>query len=276
MQKYKSIWISDLHLGTKDCQAEILNSFLTKTDADVWYLVGDIVDMWKLKTSFYWDDTQTDVFRNILQKTQNSKVIYIAGNHDEFIRDYLDYNISFGAIELHNEYIHHSVNREKFLVIHGDKFDQITKHYKWLAYTGDVAYSFLLWTNRIFNKIRKKCGCSYWSLSAYLKRKTKEFLDFVFAYEDSVAKYASKKGCSGVICGHIHTPVIKKIQNTIYMNDGDFVESCSVLVETLSGDFFVLIYEDGKFKPTHALSAQDGKILEGTACRILYKSNANK
>jgi UDP-2,3-diacylglucosamine pyrophosphatase LpxH len=266
MNKFRSIWVSDTHLGTKSCQAALLSDFISESSADNWYLVGDIIDGWRLKSNFYWNAEQTVVLRKLLQRSKRNRVIYITGNHDEFIRDYIEYDVSFGDIEIYNEHIHISATGHKFMIIHGDQFDQITRYHKWVAMIGDRAYGLLLKLNRIFNHCRKKFDLPYWSLSSYIKGKTKEAVNFIFAFEDSVAKYSEKNDCNGIICGHIHTPTIKKIGNQIYMNDGDWVESCSALVETHSGDFFILISSGGKMVPVMGISPNTGDEWSGKEC----------
>lgn len=235
---YRSIFISDIHLGTKGCQAELLNDFLKHHSCDYLYLVGDIIDGWRIKKKFFWKDSHSNVIRHIINKQRHgTTVIYIAGNHDEFIRPWLTH-INLGGIILADNYDHCGADGKKYLVTHGDLFDGVTSLAPWLSRLGDDAYNFLIWLNRHFNKARNLFGLRYWSLSSYLKKNVKKSLDFIFAFEKNLATYASSKNYEGVICGHIHTPEIKEVAGITYMNDGDWQESCSALVE----------HDDGKFE----------------------------
>lgn len=242
IKKYRAIWISDIHLGTSGCKAEYLNDFLKNIETEYLYLVGDIIDCWRLKTKFYWPSEHNKFIQKILKKAKKgTKIIYIPGNHDEVFRNYVGLN--FGGILLEEEVIHETKKGLKFLVIHGDKFDVVTRYHKWLAYFGDHSYTFLLWINTYFNRyIRKKIfKLPYWSLSKFIKLKAKQAVSFISSYEESIASEAKKRNVDGVICGHIHHPEIKIMNGILYCNDGDWVESCSALVEHLDGEL-ELIY----------------------------------
>jgi len=241
-RKVRTIWISDIHLGTYACKAELLLKFLKSYKAEKIYLVGDIIDGWRMTQKVYWDHHQTAVVKEILNLSKTTEIIYVTGNHDEFLRPYLEMGLQNNYFSLVNDCIHEGVDGKRYYVTHGDLFDQITKHHKWVAKLGDAAYTMLLRMNNLVHMVRKMFGLEYWSLSAYLKGKTKEAQEFVFAFEDYVAKYAEEQDCDGVICGHIHTPVIKQIGGIVYMNDGDWVESCSALIETNSGSFEIINY----------------------------------
>ena len=234
---YKSIFISDVHLGTKDCKAELLNNFLKNNTCETLYLVGDIIDGWKItQNKWRWNQNHTNVIRRILgHAKRGTKVIYVAGNHDEFLRPLIAYNLNFGRIEIANQTIHFGIDGKKYLVTHGDLFDGITRLAPWLTFLGDRAYDFVLWLNTKFNWIRHKLGFGYWSLSKFLKHRVKKAVDFIFHFERNLVNYCIRKKYDGVICGHIHTAEIKEIDGVVYMNDGDWVESCTALVENFDG-----------------------------------------
>ena len=234
VSKYRSIWISDTHLGTRGCKAEYLLDFLRHTRADKIYLVGDIIDGWRLKRSWYWNDTQTAVIQEILKRTrEGAEVIYVPGNHDEVLRGYA--GLIMGGVKVQEQVIHVTKTGKQFLVIHGDQFDGVVRYAKWLALLGDWAYNLLLWLNDHFNRARKVLGMPYWSLSAYLKHKVKNAVEFISCFEDAVANEAKKQQVDGVICGHIHHPEMREINGVLYCNDGDWVESCTALVEDQDG-----------------------------------------
>lgn len=234
---YRSIFISDVHLGTKDCKAEALNNFLKHNTCETLYLVGDIIDAWKIKQNKWrWKQSHTNVVRRILgHAKRNTRVVYVLGNHDEFLRPFLQYNLNFGMVELHNQIEHIGVDGRHYLVTHGDLFDGITRLAPWLSILGDRAYDFILGLNSRFNWLRHRFGFGYWSLSLYLKGRVKKAVDFIFQFEKNLAAYCKKRGFDGVICGHIHHAEIKNIDGVVYMNDGDWVESCTALVEHHDG-----------------------------------------
>jgi UDP-2,3-diacylglucosamine pyrophosphatase LpxH len=269
LNHFRSIWVSDVHLGTRGCQAELLNNFLKLHSCDTLYLVGDIIDGWRMKKKFFWKESHSLVIRQVINKQRHgSKIIYIAGNHDEFLRPWLEH-IAIEGIELVDHYDHIGVDGKKYLVTHGDLFDGVTNLAPWLAVLGDSAYDFLIWLNRHFNRARNLFGLRYWSLSAYLKKNVKKALEFVFDFEDNLASYCESKGYDGVICGHIHFGEIKRIGNIIYMNDSDFVESCGCIVELPSGDFiFQVIHPDNSIHPMKALDIRTGQIFEGDALAL--------
>ena len=233
-KKYRTIWISDIHLGTKGCQANLLLDFLKETESEYLILVGDIIDFWALKRNAFWPSDHNVVVQKILKKSRHgTKVIFIPGNHDETLRNYVGHN--FGNIELHEEYIHKLADGKKVLCVHGDLFDAVTTYHKWLAIAGDISYNFLLWLNRHFNCLRNRLGLGYWSLSAFIKLKVKQAVNFICDYEENVVKYAKIKNVDAVLCGHIHHAEIKTIDNILYLNDGDWVESCTAIVENYNG-----------------------------------------
>jgi UDP-2,3-diacylglucosamine pyrophosphatase LpxH len=241
---YRSIFISDVHLGTKDCKAGKLNNFLKNNTCNTLYLVGDIIDAWKIKQNKWrWKQSHTNVIRRILgHAKRDTRVIYVLGNHDEFLRPFLQYNLNFGMVELHNQYEHIGADGKHYLVTHGDLFDGITRLAPWLSILGDKAYDFVLALNSRFNWLRHRLGFGYWSLSLYLKQRVKRALDFVFQFERNLAAYCKKRGFDGVICGHIHHAEIKEIDGVVYMNDGDWVESCTALVEHHNGSWEIVTW----------------------------------
>lgn len=251
---YRAIFISDTHLGFRGANASNLHSFLKSVRCDYLYLVGDIFDLWEMKKKVYWDSDCTGVLRQILKMVKfGTKVIYLPGNHDDAIRTFLP--ISLGTdIELIDEALHVTTNGTRFVLIHGDQFDTVVGHMKWLAVLGSVIYGWLLRGNEILHKIRLKLGYhSYWSLAAYLKHKAKRAVSFIKDFEEAVIRHAITKQCDGVICGHIHHAKIqtKEIDNhpIIYANCGDWVESLTALVENEAGDLELIHWHDLKIVP---------------------------
>ena len=239
---YRSIFISDVHLGSKDCKAGHLNNFLKHNTCESLYLVGDIIDAWKIKENKWrWKQSHTNVVRNVLNHAKRgTKVVYVLGNHDEFLRPYLHYGLGFGMLEITNQCEHIGADGKKYLITHGDLFDGITRLAPWLSILGDKAYDFVLALNSRFNWFRHRLGFGYWSISLYLKQRVKRAVDFMFHFEKNLAGYCKKKGFDGVICGHIHKAEIKEIDGVIYMNDGDWVESCTALVEHHDGRWEII------------------------------------
>jgi UDP-2,3-diacylglucosamine pyrophosphatase LpxH len=244
MKTYRSIFISDVHLGARSCKARQLDNFLKHNTCETLYLIGDIIDGWKVtKNTWRWDKAQTEVVKRILKiSTTKTRVIYIPGNHDEFLRPMLHSNLVLHHMEFHNQYTHVGVDGKRYLLTHGDLFDGITRLSKWLSFLGDSAYDILLGLNTYVNFVRRKFGFGYWSLSKYLKYRVKKAIDFVFQFETNLADYCKKKGYDGVICGHIHHAEIKTINGVEYMNDGDWVESCTALVEHHDGRWEIITW----------------------------------
>lgn len=245
---YRSIFISDVHLGTKDCKAESLNNFLKNNTCNTLYLVGDIIDGWKIKQNKWrWKQSHTNVIRRVLgHAKRNTRVIYVLGNHDEFFRPFLQYNLNFGMIEMVNQCEHIGADGKHYLVVHGDLFDGITRLAPWLSILGDKAYDFILSTNSKLNWFLHRIGIGYFSLSRFLKHRVKKAIDFIFQFEQNLASYCKKRGFDGVICGHIHHAEIKQIDGVMYMNDGDWVESCSALVEHHNGQWEIVTWTQEK------------------------------
>lgn len=237
--KFRSIWLSDIHLGTRGCKIEFLLDFLRNTESEYLYLVGDIIDAWQLKKSWYWPQSHNEAMRLFLRKAgRGTKVFYVPGNHDEFFRGYTD--MRFGGVTLLNDMIHTTADGKRFLIIHGDLFDGVVSQAKWLAVLGDWGYHVALAANSMLNKWRRRFGYPYWSLSAYLKQKVKNAVSFISNYEHALAEAARDRKVDGVICGHIHKADLRDIEGITYANDGDWVESCTALVEHDSGKLEIL------------------------------------
>jgi len=238
-RRFRAIWISDIHLGTRGCKAEFLLDFLRHTESQYLYLVGDIVDGWRLKRSWYWAQSHNDVIQKVLRKARKgTKVIYVPGNHDEWLRDYTE--LQAGGVWLLDEVVHVTADGRKLLVIHGDAFDGVVRYAKWLALTGDWAYTTVLHINHYFNVVRRRFGYPYWSLSAYLKGRVKNAVEFVSNFAHAIADEARRRGVDGIVCGHIHQAELRRIGDVLYCNDGDWVESCTALVEHFDGRLEIL------------------------------------
>jgi len=238
---YKTIFISDVHLGTRFSQAERLLDFFKENESQNLIFVGDIIDGWAIKRKFKWEQSHSDVIQKILRKARKeTKVYFIIGNHDEFLRPFAPLLMG-DNLEIVNEMDYYAVNGKKYLITHGDFFDSITMTKKWLAILGDYGYDFVLHVNHILNIIRKRLGIKkYWSLSKYVKDNIKSSVSFITDFEDVLADYAKRKSYDGVICGHIHKAQMKNIESVEYLNCGDWVESCTAVVEHLDGRFEIL------------------------------------
>ena len=233
-ERFRTVWISDAHLGTPGCNAGMLLDFLKSIECETLYLVGDMIDGWRLKKGWYWPAAHSDVVRAVLKMAKHgTRVVYVPGNHDESLRDLI--GLRLGEVEIAREHIHRAADGRKLLVVHGDEFDGVVLYARWLAFLGDHAYTLLLKGNRVFNRARRLLGLPYWSLSAYLKRRVKNAVQFVGQYEAAVAQAALDRGVDGVVCGHIHTAEIRRFGDVMYYNDGDWVESCTALVEHAGG-----------------------------------------
>ncbi len=242
-RQYRTIWISDVHLGTRGCNAEMLIDFLDHVDSEKMYLVGDIIDGWRLKKKFYWPAAHNDVVWRVLKRAKRgAEVIYIPGNHDEVVRQFC--GLDFGGISIRRNDIHETADGRKLLVLHGDEFDAITLSHRWLAHVGDVAYEMMMGLNRLVNRWRRFWNLPYWSLSKHAKAKVKNAVEFISHYEDVVAQAAAHRGVDGVVCGHIHTAEYREIHGVQYYNDGDWVEGCTALVEHFDGRMEVLHWAD--------------------------------
>ncbi len=232
--KIRSVFISDIHLGFKGCSAELLLDFLHSVEMDYLFLVGDIIDVWRMQKTMYWPQSHNNVLLTILGKAKGgTKVIFVPGNHDEVFRDFD--GAVYGNLEIHREYIHVAADGRRLLVLHGDEFDSIVKCSPWLAKLGGNLYALLLAVNPYINWVRRKFDLPHWSLSAYLKHKAKTAVQYIGSFEEAVAQAARKRAVDAVVCGHIHHAEIRDINGMLYCNDGDWVESCSSLVEDMNG-----------------------------------------
>ena len=232
--RVRTIFLSDSHLGTRGCQAAALLEFLKAYDADTIYLVGDIVDGWRLKQSWHWPQAHNDVVQKLLRKVRKgARLVYIPGNHDECFRDYAGSN--FGGVEIMEEAIHVGANGRRMLLLHGDKFDTVVRNIKWLALLGDWAYDFAIWLNGHIARVRRHLGLPYWSFSQWSKDKVKRAVSFISAFEAAVVADARRHNADVVVCGHIHKPVIRDMDGITYVNTGDWVESCSAVLEHHDG-----------------------------------------
>ncbi len=229
MQYYRTVWISDVHLGTKGCSADVLLAFLRTFECETLYIVGDLIDIWALRRSIYWPQTHNDVLQKILRKSRkDTRVVYIPGNHDELIAGFCG---DYGNIEIRKSTIHTTADNRRLLVIHGHELDAVVQNIKWLAHLGDIGYKILLALNRPVNFCRHLLGLHVWSLSAWVKRKVKDAVSFIGKFEEAIVRFAEQDGVDGVLCGHIHSPSIREIAGYEYLNCGDWVESRSALVE---------------------------------------------
>jgi len=239
VRHHRAIFISDVHLGTRGCKAEQLLDFLERNQCQTLYLVGDIVDGWRLKYRWFWPAAHSGVVHAILRKIDSgTRVIYVPGNHDECFRAYCGREVA--GIEIVREAVHETADGRQLLVIHGDHFDAVIAYAKWLAHLGDWAYTLALQLNEWCHLARRALGLRYWSLSAYLKQKVKNALEYICSFEEAVARDVRARGFDGVVCGHIHHAAIRTIAGVVYHNDGDWVESCTALVEDARGHLEIL------------------------------------
>jgi UDP-2,3-diacylglucosamine pyrophosphatase LpxH len=258
VKRVRSLFISDVHLGTKGCQADLLLDFLKAYDADIIYLVGDIVDGWRLRAGWYWPQAHNDVVQKLLRKVRKgSRLVYVPGNHDEFLRDYL--GVHFGSIEIADRIVHETAAGKRLLVIHGDQFDVVVRHARWLALLGDGAYTLALGLNTYLNLIRRRLGLTYWSLSAWAKLRVKNAVNFIGSFEAALAAEAARSKVDGVICGHIHHAAMRDIAGMRYLNTGDWVESCTGLVEHYDGSFEIVVWKQRRGGVLPALDASPGR-----------------
>lgn len=237
---FKSVFISDTHLGNKDCKAEFLLHFLNSVTFDKLYLVGDIVDMWAMSKQFRWPQAHNAVLHKIVELSHNKskQIIYLPGNHDEPLQKYSGLN--FGRIEIHREYVHTTALGKKYLVLHGDQFDPEVRLGKFHAWIGDKGYDLLLFLNRELNRVRRWYKKDYWSLSGYLKKRVKGANEAIERFKNASTKRAKALGLDGVICGHIHNPEADVKNDVEYINDGDWIENCTALVEDHNGQMQIL------------------------------------
>ncbi len=246
MQQVRTLFLSDIHLGTRACQADHLLEFLRDYQAEQTYLIGDIVDFWAMHRSICWLPSHNTVVQKLLRRARHGeRIVFIPGNHDEVLRDYV--GNAFGGVEVLPEAIHETADGKRLLLIHGDIFDQVTRHHRWVAVLGDVAYNQLVRLNLWLSWVRRKLGCSgYWSLAGYAKRRIKTALNFIFDFEDSAIRHARERGLDGVVCGHIHWATIKEIGGLLYVNCGDWVDSCTAIVEHFDGRLELVVWGAGR------------------------------
>jgi UDP-2,3-diacylglucosamine pyrophosphatase LpxH len=243
---FRSIWLSDIHLGTSFSKANELLAFIKAHETEQIILVGDIIDIWGLKSSWYWSDTHSKVIQKLIKlSSKGVRIIYIPGNHDELFRDYV--NMNFGQIEIKERIEYRTQEGKRLLVVHGDQYDVFMQDsYRWLAQLGDRAFHLIQWVSRLNQKLRNLLGKEYWSLAGYLKNRTKSITRIISKFEQALLMSARREGYDGVICGHIHHAEIKQVDDLVYMNCGDWVDSCTALVEDQEGIFSIVNWMESK------------------------------
>lgn len=248
MPRVRSIFLSDIHLGTRACQADRLLSFLRHYESEYLFLVGDIIDFWSMSRGIYWTRQQNTVVQKILKRARRgTRVIFVPGNHDEALREYV--GTSFGDIELVAEYVHTLADGRRFVLLHGDEFDQVTRYHRWVAVLGDVSYNVLVRINVYLSWVRRTLRMpGYWSLAGFAKRKVKGALEFIYGFEEAVVHAVAERGLDGVVCGHIHAAAMKQIDGIVYINCGDWVDSCTAIVE----------HHDGRTELVHWIESAAG------------------
>ena len=236
---YRAVWISDIHLGSKLCQAEMLLEFLKDTKTETLYIVGDFIDGWRLRKRWYWKDVYYGIFRQVLKMAeQGTRVVYVPGNHDVSFRPFC--GLELGKIEIQSHVVHHTVRGQKYLVIHGDQFDGTVSLARLFCYLGDKGYELLMEINSLLNWARRKMGKPYWSFTSFIKSKVKKAVKYIDSYEKAASEYARNHGYDGIICGHIHQPKCRNIDGVNYYNTGDWVENCTALVEEAQGQMSLI------------------------------------
>ena len=254
---YRAVFISDVHLGTRTSQADALLEFLRAVEADTYYLVGDIIDFWKVRRGPHWPQAHNDVLQKLLRKVRKgSRIVFVPGNHDEALRDFC--GMHFGGIDIVQTCLHRTATGQLYVVMHGDEFDVVVRTAKWLAFLGDRGYEAALWLNNPLNWIRRHLGLGYWSLSAFLKGRVKKAVSFIGAFEAAVADEARRQGAEGIICGHIHHAADRVIDGIHYLNCGDWVESCTAIVETRAGVLEVVHWGADRHTETDAPERSQG------------------
>ncbi len=244
MKEYRTAWISDIHLGTRGSKAEAVLDFIRDHQFETLYLVGDIIDIWALRRGIYWPQTHNDVIQKILRLARKgTRVIYIPGNHDEFIDGFLG---PYGSVSIEKNAVHLTADGRRILIMHGHELDTVVQNLGWLAHVGDIGYKLLLHLNGVVNFLRRRLGLGYWSLSAYVKNEVKNVVSFIGQFEEAIVRYAREYNVDAVLCGHIHHPAVRPIGGVIYYNCGDWVESCTALVEDADGVITLLRF------PPHA------------------------
>jgi UDP-2,3-diacylglucosamine pyrophosphatase LpxH len=250
MQQVRSIFISDVHLGTRACQAERLVDFLREHPSENLFLLGDIIDFWAMsRGEIHWSRAQNTFVQKVLRRARHGEtIIFVPGNHDEALREYVD--MAFGDIRVEQEYVHTAADGKRYLLLHGDEFDQVTRYHRWVAVLGDISYNVLVGVNAGLSWLRRQLRRpGYWSLAGYAKRKVKTAVNFIFDFEDSVLHHVRERGFDGVVCGHIHWAEIKEKDGLVYHNCGDWVDSCTAIVEHLDGRMELIVWHHDLFFP---------------------------
>ncbi len=249
---FRSIFISDVHLGTPDCQAELLLEFLREHESEYLYLVGDIFDFWKIRYSMTWPRVKNDLVNLVIEKANSgTRVVYVPGNHDELMRDFVDHD--FNGIDLRQETVHKTAAGERLLILHGDAFDEVVRHHRFLDFVGNTMYEFIMIMSRNFNRVRKHFGFGYWSFANFVKYRFKEAVRYIEHFEHTAAAYARKLGFDGIVCGHIHHPNNTKIHGVRYLNTGDWVEHCTALTEDAEGNLEIIDWlQQRELRSVHA------------------------
>jgi UDP-2,3-diacylglucosamine pyrophosphatase LpxH len=264
---YRAIFLSDIHLGTRGCRADALLEFLKYHTCDELYLVGDIIDGWRFRRGFYWPQDHTNVLRRFLTLSKRgTRVIYVTGNHDEFLRKYSDMDV--GNIALVDAEVHHTADGRRLLVVHGDAYDVVTLYHRWVALLGDLGYAVLLALNTRLNRWRACLGFGYWSLSAWVKHRVKRAVNYVSSFEESVSHHCRQRGFDGVICGHIHHAEITHYGDVCYMNCGDWVESCTALIEDATGRFRIIRWADEMRRADDVRQAAEKRLTPARVTRL--------
>ena len=254
VRECESIWISDIHLGHKECKAEELLSFLKTVQPKKLFLLGDIVDLWEFKSGMRWPHCHTKLFKYFLKMAKRGcEIFYIPGNHDATLRKFIGYR--YKNIKIYKEFIYTGKSGEKLLLLHGDRFDNLVRLNRFYGWIGDISYDFLLWLNRWYNKVRNRLGYPYWSLSSYLKENVKQAKTALDAYARAAVQEAKHRNCTGVVCGHIHHPEIREIDGIRYMNDGDWIENKTALIEDLNGKIELVKFQQS-MEPTTPLQPE--------------------
>jgi UDP-2,3-diacylglucosamine pyrophosphatase LpxH len=255
MPQVRSVFLSDIHLGTRACKAEPLLDFLREYSSEYLFLVGDIVDFWAMSRGVVWTSHQNTVVQKVLRRARHGgKVFLIPGNHDEALREHC--GTSFGDIQVAEEYVHQAADGRRYLLVHGDEFDQVTRYHRWVAVLGDVSYNILVRINGWLSWMRRRLGIAgYWSLAGYAKRKVKTAIGFIFDFEDSVIHATRERGLDGVICGHIHSAIIRDCNGVAYLNCGDWVDSCTAIVEHTDGRMELVHWLGGSSTSIHSTTA---------------------
>ena len=256
VQRVRSIFLSDIHLGTRACQAGRLLDFLKAYDSERLFLVGDVIDFWAMRSrGIYWSEEQNTVVQKVLKRARHDvRVIFVPGNHDEAAREH--YGASFGNIRVERDWLHVAADGKRYLLVHGDEFDTVTRYHKWLAVLGDGAYAVLVHLNMWLSWVRRQLHLpGYWSLAGFAKRQVKTALTFIFEFEEAVARHARSRGADGVICGHIHAAAQREVDGIAYLNCGDWVDSCTAIVEHLNGKMELVHWQATAALATPSLEA---------------------